>query len=182
MNGEGNGTVLVVEDQPDLARAYTEILSTQYSVRKALGGEEALEMADNEVDVVLLDRRMPGMSGDEVLANLVERGISVKVAMLTAVEPDVDIVDLPFDDYKIKPVNNDELIGLIEVLMRRAEYDNTSQQFFRLAAKKKTLESAGKDDTEAYQQLNEQLQDLRDDVDETLEELSHDAAIGGLDI
>jgi DNA-binding response OmpR family regulator len=176
------GTVLVVEDQPDLAKAYSEILSTQYDVRTALSGEEALEIVDNDVDVVLLDRRMPGMSGDEVLAKFVERGIAVKVAMLTAVEPDVDIVDMPFDDYKTKPVNNNELLGLVEVLMQRAEYDNKSQKLFRLAAKKATLESAGKEDTEAYRQLTSRLSELRGEVDQTLEGVSPERALQELDI
>jgi len=182
MSQSGSGTILVVEDQPGLAKAYSEILSAQYDVRTALSGEEALEIVEPDVDIVLLDRRMPGMSGDEVLTKFVERGISAKVAMLTAVEPDVDIVDMPLDDYRTKPVNNNELLGLVDVLMQRAEYDEKSQRLFRLAAKKATLESAGKDETQAYKQLATRLNELQKEVDETLDGVSSEQVIQELDI
>ncbi len=65
-------TVLVVEDEPDLlllARRMLEELG--YAVIEAPGGEEALELAENqEVDAVLLDLRMPGMDGWAVLDQL----------------------------------------------------------------------------------------------------------------
>ena len=80
--------VLVVEDEPDLADLYATWLKIDYSVRTAYGGEEAVEQLDDEIDVVLLDRRMPGLSGDEVLTKIRERGIDCYVSMVTAVEPD----------------------------------------------------------------------------------------------
>lgn len=177
----GDPTVLVVEDQQELADAYTAILSTEYDVITAYSGEEALDKAGERVDVVLLDRRMPGMSGDEVLARLIERGIKAKVAMLTAVEPDIDILEMPFDDYRTKPINNTELQSLVETLLQWAEYDKQSQQFFRLAAKKKALEVAGKELTDEYQELIAEMKQTRKEVDATLEELSEAASMDSLD-
>jgi DNA-binding response OmpR family regulator len=111
----------------------------EYEVRTATGGPEALDLVDEEVDVALLDRRMPRMSGDELLDKLRERGIEAKVAMLTAVDPDVDIVDMPFDDYRTKPVAAAELRGLVRTLLLRASYDERCQEFFQLASKKAAL-------------------------------------------
>lgn len=170
-------TVLVVEDQRQLAEAYTAILETRYEVRTALGGMEALEKIDDEVDVVLLDRRMPGMSGDEVLSEFVERGLSPKVAMLTAVEPDTDIVDMPFDDYRRKPIDNEELLGLVETLLRWNEYDAHSQEFFRLAAKKRALELADKETTDSYHELVERMEEQREYVEETLDDVLGDSGL-----
>jgi len=102
--------VLVVEDEPDLADLYAAWLGDEYRVRTAYGGQEALDEldeADDEVDAILLDRRMPGLSGDEVLAAVRERGIDCRVAMVTAVEPDFDILKMGFDDYLVKPVTSD---------------------------------------------------------------------------
>ncbi len=81
--------VLVVEDEPDLADLYATWLRGEYRVRVAYGGREALEKLDDEVEVVLLDRRMPDLSGDEALKEIRERGFDCRVAMVTAVEPDL---------------------------------------------------------------------------------------------
>jgi len=174
-------TVLIVEDEVELAESYAAILEEPHSVRIATTGEEGLETVDDEVDVVLLDRRMPGMSGDEMLGKLVERGITAKVAMLTAVEPEVDIVDLPFDDYITKPIDNDELLALVDVLLKRAAYDERSQEFFRLAAKKATLETAGREQSAEYRKLAERLRQLQHEVDATLDEMSTEDAFIDID-
>ncbi len=57
-------SVLIAEDEPDLANLYTSRLEERYDVRTAYDGTEALEAIDGDIDVVLLDRRMPGLSGD----------------------------------------------------------------------------------------------------------------------
>jgi DNA-binding response OmpR family regulator len=181
MSQDGTAVVLIVEDEEDLARSYEAILEASYTVRVATSGQEGLEKADDDVDVVLLDRRMPGMSGDEMLAKLVERGITAKVAMLTAVEPDRDIVDMPFDDYITKPVDHNGLLALVDVLLKRATYDERSQEFFRLAAKKATLETAGEEDSAEYRRITDRLSELQQEVDATLDEMSTEDAFIDID-
>lgn len=167
-----DATVLAVDDEPDLAELYRVYLDPAYDVRVATGGEEALAAMDESVDVVLLDRRMPDMSGHEVLSEIRCEGYDARVAMLTAVEPDVDIVDMPFDDYKTKPVTKEDLLTLVEVLLYRAEFDERSQEFFALASKKAALEASGTTGTEEYEELVERLESIRVDVDDTLDRLS----------
>ena len=173
-------TVLVVDDEPQLAELYSMQLAEEYEVRTATGGPEALDLVDEEVDVALLDRRMPRMSGDELLDELREQGIEARVAMLTAVEPDVDIVDMPFDDYQTKPVAAAELRGLVRMLLLRASYDERSQEFFQLASKKAALETAGKEDTEEYRQLSERMAAVREEIDTTLDQVDAEAAFADL--
>jgi len=172
MSDETPATVLAVDDEPDLAELYRVYLDSAYDVRIATGGEAALERMDESVDVVLLDRRMPDLSGHEVLSAMREAGYDARVAMLTAVEPDVDIVDMPFDDYKTKPVTKEDLLTLVEVLLHRAEFDEHSQEFFALASKKAALEAAGTTGTEEYEELIERMEAVRDRVDDTLDHLS----------
>jgi DNA-binding response OmpR family regulator len=172
MSDETPATVLAVDDEPDLAELYRVYLDSAYDVRIATGGEAALERMDESVDVVLLDRRMPDLSGHEVLSAMREAGYDARVAMLTAVEPDVDIVDMPFDDYKTKPVTKGDLLTLVEVLLHRAEFDAHSQEFFALASKKAALEAAGTTGTEEYEELIERMESVRDRVDDTLDNLS----------
>lgn len=165
-------TVLAVDDEPDLAELYRVYLDSAYDVRVATGGDAALAQMDSSVDVVLLDRRMPDMSGHEVLAEMREAGYEARIAMLTAVEPDVDIVDMPFDDYKTKPISKADLLALVEVLLHRATFDRHSQTFFALASKKAALEAADRTDSTEYEELLEQIERVRDRVDDTLDLLS----------
>ena len=164
--------VLVVEDEPDLADLYATWLRDEYRVRVAYGGREALEELDDEVDVVLLDRRMPDLSGDEALTAIRERDVGCRVAMVTAVEPDFDIVAMGFDDYLVKPVSRDSLKETVENLLRRNEYDDGIQELFALASKKALLESekdaATLEAHEEYQELTKRVSELRRDLDETL--------------
>ncbi len=169
-------TILAVDDEPDLAELYRVYLDDRYCVRVATGGEEAISRMDDSVDVVLLDRRMPDMSGHEVLGSLRNEGYDARVAMLTAVEPDVDIVDMPFDDYKTKPVTREDLVALVEVLLHRAEFDERSQRFFALASKKAALEAANATGNEEYAELLERIEEARAEVDETLDHLSAEDA------
>lgn len=170
-------TVLVVEDEEDLALLYSTWLEPTYEVRTATSGEEAFEKLDGDVDVALLDRRMPGLTGDEVLGGIRERGVDCRVAMITAVEPDLDVVDMAFDDYLVKPVTQSDLSSIVEVLLRRAAYDDRTQEFFQLASKKAALEasdSEGVRETPEFESLTDRMEELRSDINRTLTELSSD--------
>ncbi len=179
--------VLVVEDEADLADLYAAWLGDEYRVRTAYGGHEALETLDeldNEVDAILLDRRMPGLSGDEVLSAVRERGIDCRVAMVTAVEPDFDILAMGFDDYLVKPVSSDTLRDTVVSLLQRSEYDAGVQDLFSLTSKKAMLEAEKSPselaDNEEYQELTAQIEALRTDVDQSLEAVTEDDDFEGL--
>lgn len=174
VNSRGETRVLFVDDEPELLSMYEMMVSGTYEVVTAGGGAEAFAKMSDEIDVVFLDRRMPVTSGDEFLAELRERGYDVPVAMVTAVEPKTDIIEMPFDDYLTKPIDRDVLVDKIEVLADRASFDEKSRKFFRLASKKATLEA--KDtfdhtDSREYQRLVERTNELRDELDDTLGEL-----------
>ncbi|ELZ39600.1 response regulator transcription factor [Halorubrum tebenquichense] len=173
--------VLVVEDEPDLADLYAAWLGDEYRVRTAYGGHEALDQldeAEDEVDAILLDRRMPGLSGDEVLTSVRDRGINCRVAMVTAVEPDFDILEMGFDDYLVKPVTSDTLRDTVEGLLRRGEYDTEVQELFSLTSKKAMLESekSASDlaDNEEYQELTDRIAELRERADESRDAVATD--------
>ncbi|MFB6122498.1 MAG: response regulator [Haloferacaceae archaeon] len=160
--------VLVVDDEPDLADLYVAWLSDEYEVRAAYDGDTALERLDDDVDVVLLDRRMPSLSGDTVLERIRERGIDCRVAMVTAVEPDVDIVDLGFDDYLQKPVDREALVDTVERLLRRTDYDDTVLSLFSALKKRSLLEDrlspAEREESEEYQSLQSQIDRLQSEM------------------
>ena len=184
---ESQPLVLVVEDEPDLADLYAAWLGDDYRVRTAYGGHEALDVLDDvdgTVDAILLDRRMPGLSGDEVLAAVRERGVDCRVAMVTAVEPDFDILEMGFDDYLVKPVASDTLRETVEGLLQRGEYDTGVQDLFALISKKAMLEAEKSAselaDNEEYQALAEEIETLRADVDDSLEAVTETDDFEGL--
>lgn len=164
--------VLVVEDEPDLADLYAAWLGDQYQVRTAYGGREAIDNLDDHVDVILLDRRMPGLSGDDVLVAVRDRGIDCRVAMVTAVEPDFDIIAMGFDDYLVKPVTKESLRETVERLLDRSQYDSGVQELFALSSKKALLEAEKGQgtlaDSDEYQELTTRLAELKGELDTTM--------------
>ncbi|WP_254837967.1 response regulator [Natronomonas marina] len=113
-------TVLIVEDEHDLADLYAEwVEMSGYRTRTAYDGASALEQLDEEVDIALLDRRLPEMQGGEILDRIRGEGHDCSVAMVTAVEPEADIVEMGFDEYLVKPVERSELAELLEELSER---------------------------------------------------------------
>jgi DNA-binding response OmpR family regulator len=117
--------VLVVEDEKLLADTIVSGLRRQaMAVDVAYDGEAALErVAVNDYDVVVLDRDLPLVSGDEVCTVLVEAGANARILMLTAataVPERVAGLGLGADDYLTKPFAFAELTARIQALCRRA--------------------------------------------------------------
>jgi DNA-binding response OmpR family regulator len=178
MSGTEPATILVVDDEPDVADAYAAQLQDEFIVSTAYGGQEALDKIDDAVDVVLLDRRMPGISGDEVLNKIRDRELRIRVAMVTAVDPDFDIIEMPFDDYVIKPVSRDDLFETINRLLRSSEYEERLRRYYALTAKHATL-MANKPESELaesdqFRQLESELEEIRDALNETISEFDDD--------
>ena len=134
---EKNATVLLVDDERELVEIYEMWFEGEYETRSAYGGKKALEVFDETIDVVLLDRRMPRMSGDEVLERLRENGHDCPVVMVTAVEPDQGIVELAFDEYVVKPADRAELIEAVDRALARAS-DETANDVLDALGDKKT--------------------------------------------
>ena len=114
----GGARILVVEDNVEVADTYASQLEGEYDVGTVYSGPAALEALSPSVDVVLLDRRLPKLSGSEVLEVIRERGLETRVAMVTGEEADFDIIEMPFDDYVRKPVTRGALQGTVARLVR----------------------------------------------------------------
>lgn len=170
-----DSTVLVVEDEEGLAELYTAWLAEEYSVRTAFTAKGAFEELDADVDVALLDRRLPDSSGDEVVTEIRNRGLDTRVAMVTAVDPDLDIIDLGFDSYVVKPVDREELLDVVEKLLRRSHYDADVREYFSLAATRTALEQelnpAELDGSDEFQELTSRLETLKDSLDSHIDDL-----------
>ncbi|WP_176439899.1 response regulator transcription factor [Haloechinothrix alba] len=117
--------VLVVEDEEPLAEAVARGLRREgMAVDVAFNGDDAHEKATiTRYDVVVLDRDLPGMSGDSLCEEIAGSGELTRILMLTAsgtVEDRVDGLSLGADDYLAKPFAFAELIARVRALARRS--------------------------------------------------------------
>ena len=171
--------VLIVEDEPDVAETYNLWLKGDYEVRIAENGDEGLDKLDEDVNVVLLDRMMPGLSGDEVLERIRSRELRCRVAMVTAVEPDFDILEMGFDAYLSKPIRSENLHDTVEKLLERSNYDDLLQEYYALVEKQATLETAKSGaelaESDEYEQLQGRIDDLQDDLSRTMGGIEDDS-------
>lgn len=157
--------VLVVDDDPQIRSVFSDYLRHSFDVRTAESGAEALAEMDDHVDVVLLDRRMPGMTGGDLLERFRADGYDQPVAMVTAVEPDFDVLEMGFDSYVVKPVFEEELRDVVETMLLRREFDAVIREYFSLASKVAALKQ-GKapselDDHAGYGESTARLEQIK---------------------
>ncbi len=118
--------VLVIEDDQELAETVAAGLRhARMAVDVALDGQAGLARAlVNDYDVIVLDRDLPGLHGDQVCARLVDGGLRSRLLMLTAAATSDDVIDglgLGADDYLPKPFDFPVLVARIGALARRAQ-------------------------------------------------------------
>ena len=177
-----SSTVLIVEDEKNLADLFGIWLQEQFEVHVAYSGEDALEIfAEESIDIVLLDRRMPGLSGTEVLQSIRESGDAQQVIMITAVQPTEDLASIDVDDYLLKPIDRTKLLRAVEAAELVLTYEDSLTELLSLTARKATLE-ANLDKTELekderYGGLLQRIRELEEEADTTLQRLETDYQI-----
>lgn len=170
-------TILIVDDEENVAKSYELYLQDEYETIVEYGGGAALmELDENEVDVVLIDRRMPGMSGDVVIDHIEKWKMDFQVIMVTAVDPDIDIVDMPCDGYLTKPISKDELVAAVERALSIKRYEELISDYNRLSEKYEVLtarysseELANKD---RFATLEQRIEKTEADIAETVDQFS----------
>jgi DNA-binding response OmpR family regulator len=172
---------LIVDDEKEVADAYALRLRGLCEVETAYGGEAALSAIDErDVDIVLLDRHMPGMSGDDVLDEVQEREFDGKIVMVTAIDPGFDVLGMPFDDYLCKPVDREDVRAAVEHQCEILGYELLGE-YFQLESKRRVIAAEiPRDEREAHEtyqeiateaeKLEERVERLLGDVTELLTE------------
>lgn len=176
--------VLLVDDEKEVADAYALRLEAVADVTVAYGGPEALSTVEesNPPDAVLLDRHMPNQSGDDVLTDLRSYDIRTRVIMVTAIDPGLDLLDLPFDDYLCKPVEREDIRAAVDQQCQVLAYELLGE-YFQLESKRSViaaeLDPERLAEHEEYNTLDSRIEALRErvcrlipDADELLETFS----------
>lgn len=124
-------TILVVDDEIDIREPLCEHLNLNgFNAVGAENAKQAYEILANQlIDLVVLDVMMPGESGLDVCRNLAQTG-RISVILLTALTDDIDRIvglEIGADDYINKPFNPRELIARIRAVLRRTSFNNIEQ-------------------------------------------------------
>jgi len=188
-------TILVVEDDTSVTKLYVQFLEPDYTVLTAETASEGISKLEEStaraepettpdaeaaaaIDAVLLDRRLPDAPGEAVLDFIEENELDCRVAMVTGVVPDFDIVRMGFDLYIVKPVTRSELLEAVETLFVRSEYGGLLREAASLASKRALLESEKSDEaltaSEEYSLLLERMSELDDELLDLAGSLSSD--------
>jgi DNA-binding response OmpR family regulator len=127
------------------------------------------------VSAVLLDRRMPDMHGDDVLAELRDRGYDCPVIMVTAVDPDLNILEMDFDDYLNKPVYEETLFRTLDQHISDRHRNEDLERYLAIMSKLLVLEEEHSADelrqhTE-YRALKSQSKELAGQLREEVDNL-----------
>lgn len=130
--------VLAIDDERDVTKSIRLTISLQeptWQVLEADSGHQGLVLIDSEKpDLVLLDMRMPGMNGIEVLQRL-RRYSTVPVIVLTVTNDElneVQALEAGADDYIIKPFGHLELIARIKAVLRRSSvFNQNPKKYYR---------------------------------------------------
>lgn len=134
--------IRIVDDGRGLLDLYELWVSDLYDVRTADDGQQALAPVDETVTVVLLDRRMPGLNGDEVLARIRGGDLNCCVVMISAIDPAFDVIDMGLEEYLCKPVSKETIQRTVTRLVELASYDPEVREYYSLMSKKAALDAA----------------------------------------
>ena len=118
------GRILIVDDDVNLCTALKdELIEVGYDVEYVNSGTDAFQyLSGNEVDLLLLDLKMPGQDGFDVLKQLDERKLKSKIIVLTAyadVKSAIDSAKMGASDFISKPYDFDELLITIRKVLQR---------------------------------------------------------------
>lgn len=121
-----NVNILVVDDEEDVVEVVSHFLEQEgYDVNKAYDGEEALEKASPEIDLIVLDIMLPGLDGYEVCERLRSRveTETIPIIFLSAKTEEEDQIKglmMGGDDYLTKPVSPQVIVAHVKAVLRRA--------------------------------------------------------------
>ena len=127
--------ILVIDDEPPIRKLLRMVLSTQgYEILDAPNGKTALELMNDNPDLVILDLCLPDIQGHELLRVIRARNDSVPIVVLSSRGDEagkVQALDLGADDYVTKPFGMDEMLASIRAALRHQLQVHGERPIFR---------------------------------------------------
>lgn len=118
-SGSRSYTVLIAEDDDAFRELVTEWsdVDDTWHVREALDGDEVLELVDEDVDVLVLDRRLPELSGAEVIDRLEDTPFDGAILVVSAYEADMQLGEADVAGYVTKPISRETYVQALKQIV-----------------------------------------------------------------
>jgi len=130
---ESRQSILIVDDEAGPREALNMILKPFYGVYNAVDGNQAMEMIrKTDLDLVILDLKMPGFQGTDILREIKKEKSEIEVVILTgygSLKTAVDAIRLGASDYLLKPFNVTEIIAVINRLLAKKKKQGQLMNF-----------------------------------------------------
>lgn len=166
--------VMIVDDNEGCRDLYTLWLEADHNVRTAPNGTIALEEIDSDVELVIVDRNMPGPTGLDVAAEIRNNGYDCQIIMISSERMDFEISESPVDQYVQKPAERETLESAVERIAVQHAYQSALSEFFAVSATVGKVEADASrrqlENGEEYLKLCEQADRKRSRASALLEE------------
>lgn len=136
---EQNPSVLIVEDDPIASSVLSDYLSDSFKLRSVSRGEDVIQYYSKDTDIVILDRKLEDTNGGRVAMRIKQKDPQALILVVSGVDPENDILDLPIDDYLKKPGNRAELRDRISDVLARQDFEVDERKYLALRSKKLAL-------------------------------------------
>jgi CheY-like chemotaxis protein len=166
--------VLVVDDNEGCRELYALWLDGSYDVQTAENGIAALELVHDGIDLVLIDRNMPGPNGIDVAEKMREDGYDGGLIMVSSEPLDFDLLSSPFENYIQKPVKRRDFVQAVDRFHTRTKLQEKLDEYYVSTATLATLESqhspANGEECEELERARRRVEQTRAAVQKLLEE------------
>jgi len=178
-HGERRASILIVEDEEMIASILSRAVADSYDATVCQTGENLLAEYTDDIDLVILDRRLRTMSGDDVAARIKAQDETAIILAVSGIEPANDIFELAIDDYVHKPFTEEEIRTRIELLLKRTALDGAAREYLSLRSKQAALVGWNGDTAlgmQAYQDCKTAIErlDIPPERQQTLESLLYE--------
>lgn len=174
--------ILIVDDSDGCRDLYSDWLADDHEIETAANGTIALDMIGTHIDLVLMDRSMPGPNGLEVAAEMRDDGYENTIIIVSSQERDFTITFSPVDGYHRKPVDQWKMQETAARVSTQQAYETALEEYFTASAALAAVETE-RGDSKEYAELTDRVEEKRKEVDELLDEdtLDWQTAFSALD-
>lgn len=160
-----NRNVLIIDDEKPLAELIEAYIPTEWDTTLVHDVESAIKELSPEYDLYFIDRRLSGGDGREILQELDNRGYNCCKFVVSAIEPDLDLLELSFTDYIVKPVEMDDIREMVSRCEQLLAAGEPTRQYYECRAKQALLAGSvpvtTRESSSEYDELKEELQACR---------------------
>jgi DNA-binding HxlR family transcriptional regulator/DNA-binding response OmpR family regulator len=173
VESRGLPRVLIVDDDPRQVELLSSWLSAEYDVVTATDGNAAREALDETIDVAILDRHLPDTTGEKIVENARQAGISPPTGFLSSADVSVSATELPADLLLSKPATRERVLEAVNTLYRMNELSTLGR---RVRAREHRLRFVREEHgpavetAPAYERADATLDDLQEEWQNELED------------